>query len=242
MTMNTFANKEFLARIRGGDFAHPGEEEAIDLVLSHLSPGPGETVLDAGCGRGATADAIAKKTGADVIGVDLDAQSIGYANATYPGVRFEAADIAKLGELGLPETGVIYAFNSLYACADLDGCFSAFRRISNAGARAGVFDYIAYDAGALAETDCLPSSVHTMTEMRQVPERHGWSCTGIINLDLDYAMWYRRFLARMDEHRTELAAARTPAFFEEVRNRYADMLRCLEQGTLGAALHIYARR
>ncbi|MCC0057656.1 MAG: methyltransferase domain-containing protein [Hyphomicrobiaceae bacterium] len=239
MTMNSFANKEYLARIRGGDFAHPGEEEAIDLVLSYLRPRSGETVLDAGCGRGATADAIRKKTSADVIGVDLDAQSIGYAKATYPGTRFEAADITMLGEMALPKIGAIYAFNSLYACADLDGCFSAFRRISNAGARAGVFDYIAYDADALADSNCLPSSVHTTAEMRQIPERHGWACTGIVNLDLDYAIWYRRFLSRMDENRAMLSAVRTPDFFDEVRKTYADMLRCLEQGTLGAALHTY---
>lgn len=240
MTMNSFENKEYLARIRGGDFAHPGEEEAIDLVLSHLRPGANETVLDAGCGRGATADAIQTLTGARVAGVDLDAQSIAYAKATYPGVQFVAGDITRLADLPLPRADVIYAFNSLYACADLEACFSAFRRIANSGARIAVFDYVAYDAGALAAADCLPDSVHTMAALRVAPERQGWMCTEIVNLDLHYAAWYRRFLARMDENRAALSAARTPAFFDEVRTKYAAMLRCLEEGTLGAALHIFA--
>ena len=38
-----------------------------------------------------------------------------------------------------------------------------------------------------------------------------------------------------------LSAVRTPDFFDEVRKTYADMLHCLEQGTLGAALHTYVQ-
>jgi len=34
--------------------------------------------------------------------------------------------------------------------------------------------------------------------------------------------------------------ARTPPFFDEVRKKFAAMLRCMEQGTLGAAPHTYA--
>ena len=238
--MNTFDNKTFLARIRGGDFAHPGEDDAIDLVLSHVSPASGETVLDAGCGLGATADAIAKKTGADVVGVDLDAESVRYAGGRYEDRQFLQGDITKLGALGLPKVDVIYAFNSLYACADLEACFAAFREAANPRARIAVFDYIAYDATALAEADCLPRSVHSMAEMRQVPSRQGWSCTRIVNLDQDYIAWYERFLARMDENRDMLGAARSPAFFDDIRKKYDDMRACLAQGVLGGALHSYA--
>lgn len=239
--MNTFENKAFLAHVRGGDFAHPGEEEAINLVLSHVKPEPRETVLDAGCGLGGTADAIGKKTGAVVVGVDLDAESMRYANAAYQDSQFILGDVTKLGEMALPKMDVIYAFNSLYACPDLEACFSSFRKVSNSGARIAVFDYTAYDGCALAGTECLPPSVHSMTQMRQLPERQGWACTGIVNLDLAYAAWYGRFLARMDGNRVALAAARSPELFEAVRKKYADMLRCLEQGTLGGALHVYAR-
>lgn len=239
--MNTFENKAFLARVRGGDFAHPGEEEAIDLVLSYVKPEPRETVLDAGCGLGATADAIGKKTGAVVVGVDLDEESMRYANGAYQDSQFIPGDVTKLGEMALPKMDVIYAFNSLYACPDLRACFSSFREVSNSGGRIAVFDYIAYDADALVETECLPSSVHSMTQMRQFPEYQGWACTGIANLDLAYAAWYGRFLARMDENQEALATTYSPELFDAVRKKYAEMLGCLEQGTLGGALHVYAR-
>ena len=179
-SMNSFENKAFLARVRGGDFAHPGEEEAIDLVLSHVKPEARETVLDAACGLGATADAIGKKTGAVVVGVDLDAESMRYTNAAYQGSQFIPGDVTKLGEMAMPKMDVIYAFNSLYACPDLEACFSSFREVSNSGGRIAVFDYIAYDADALVGRECLPPSVHSMRQMRQLPEREGWACTGIV--------------------------------------------------------------
>ncbi|MEM7397434.1 MAG: methyltransferase domain-containing protein [Pseudomonadota bacterium] len=241
-TMNSFENKSFLAQIRGSDFAHPGEEGAIDLVLSHVRPEPHQTVLDAGCGLGATADAIGQKTGAVVVGVDLDADAMSYANTRYQDSQFIPGDITKLDALSLPKVDVIYAFNSLYACADLDACFAAFRAVAKANARVAVFDYVAYDAAELAKADCLPSSVQTMTDMRQAPERQGWACTAIINLDNEYAAWYRRFLERMDDNRDALTASRSLDFFVEVRKKYADMCECLELGVLGGAIHIYSKQ
>nr|MDJ0513370.1 hypothetical protein [Methyloceanibacter sp.] len=95
---------------------------------------------------------------------------------------------------------------------------------------------------AVAQADCLPRSVHSMTEMRQAPERQGWVCTGIVNLDIEYTAWYRRFLERMDDNRDALAALRSLDFFDEVRKKYADMRDCLELGVLGGAMHTYARK
>ena len=51
MRMNSPKGKELLAMIRRGDYAHPGEEEAINLVFKHRKPEAGCRILDAGCGR-----------------------------------------------------------------------------------------------------------------------------------------------------------------------------------------------
>ena len=44
----------------------------------------------------------------------------------------------------------------------------------------------------------------------------------------------------MNENQEALAATRSPELFDAVQKKYADMLGCLEQGTLGGALHVYA--
>jgi SAM-dependent methyltransferase len=198
-------------------------------------------VLDAGCGLGATADVIGKRTGAIVVGVDLDADAMAYANARYQDAQFIPGDITQLDDLALPKVAVIYAFNSLYACHDLEACFAAFTKIAAPDARIAVFDYVAYDAALLAQVDCLPPSVHSMAEMRQLPDAQGWRCTRIVNLYAEYGGWYGRFLARIDENREALAVKQSAEFFDEVRKKYADMRLCIERGVLAAALHTYAR-
>ncbi len=52
MDMNSPMGKQILALIRDGDYAHAGEEEAIELTLKNVSKDPGRRVLDVGCGRG----------------------------------------------------------------------------------------------------------------------------------------------------------------------------------------------
>ena len=57
---------------------------------------------------------------------------------------------------------------------------------------------------------------------------------------VDFPQWSAEAtLARMDENRSMLGAARSPAFFDEVRKKYDDMRLCLQRGVLGGALHSY---
>lgn len=49
-------NKKFLSFIRNGDYAHAGEEEAIELAMSGIEKNPQRNILDVGCGLGGTAN------------------------------------------------------------------------------------------------------------------------------------------------------------------------------------------
>ncbi len=55
MRMDEFDGKKFLATVRGEDFAHAGEKDAIDLVFERIPAQSNWKVLDVGCGRGGTA-------------------------------------------------------------------------------------------------------------------------------------------------------------------------------------------
>ncbi|MCP4315878.1 MAG: class I SAM-dependent methyltransferase [Hyphomicrobiales bacterium] len=54
-TMNSYLGKQLLALVRQGNYAHAGEEEAIELAMADLPKDAGQELLDAGCGRGGTA-------------------------------------------------------------------------------------------------------------------------------------------------------------------------------------------
>jgi hypothetical protein len=59
MNMNSFEGKRILALIRDGDYAHAGEEEAIECSFRSIPKNLEHWLLDVGCGRGGSADYLA---------------------------------------------------------------------------------------------------------------------------------------------------------------------------------------
>ena len=80
-----------------------GEARLVDAMLTR-----GARVLDAGCGPGRVAGALAAR-GHQVVGVDADPVLIAAANVDYPGPRFLVADLA---ELDLARQGEPEAFDA----------------------------------------------------------------------------------------------------------------------------------
>lgn len=72
----------------GADLA--GEARLLDALVP-----PGARILDAGCGTGRVAAALAAR-GHNVVGVDADPALIDAARADHPGPRFLVADLAEL--------------------------------------------------------------------------------------------------------------------------------------------------
>ncbi|MGC3862869.1 class I SAM-dependent methyltransferase [Micromonospora chersina] len=72
----------------GADLA--GEARLLDTLVP-----PGSRILDAGCGTGRVAAALAER-GHTVVGVDADPVLIDAARADHPGPRFLVADLADL--------------------------------------------------------------------------------------------------------------------------------------------------
>jgi SAM-dependent methyltransferase len=82
--------------------------EAIPELAGELRLGPGSTVLDLACGRGAYGLLIAKETGASLIGVDFSAQALTEAReqAARMGVRDASFRLGELTATGLPDASV----------------------------------------------------------------------------------------------------------------------------------------
>jgi ubiquinone/menaquinone biosynthesis C-methylase UbiE len=98
-----------LSRIMRGVYGedYPEEVEPFNFVTQrdlirfagYLSIGPGDTLVDLGCGRGGPGLWMARETGADLIAVDLSAVGIGHARQRIAGfglegrARFLVADL-----------------------------------------------------------------------------------------------------------------------------------------------------
>ena len=59
LAMSCATGKRLLALVREGDYAHPGEAEAIRLLLAGVRPDEHRRILDAGCGGGGAGPAPA---------------------------------------------------------------------------------------------------------------------------------------------------------------------------------------
>ncbi|HTX01686.1 MAG TPA: class I SAM-dependent methyltransferase [Acidimicrobiales bacterium] len=85
----------------GADLA--GEARLVDALVAPVS-----RILDAGCGTGRVAAALAER-GHAVVGVDVDPVLIAAAAADHPGPAWVLADLA---ELDLPATGFAEPFDA----------------------------------------------------------------------------------------------------------------------------------
>jgi SAM-dependent methyltransferase len=90
----------FLA-VLGKRVIHPGGRASTDRLLGWAGPGPGEKVLDIGCGVGTTAIRIARQFGATVVAADISPLMLERAarnvrRAGVDGVLVESADILDL--------------------------------------------------------------------------------------------------------------------------------------------------
>ena len=141
MNMNSFEGKRILALIRDGDYAHPGEEEAIERAFRGVPKSPGNWILDVGCGRGGSAEYLRSHGWGNLAGIDRDVDSIEYAKATYRDVEFHTCDVLDVPAAVGREFDVIYMLSAFYAFADQRAALAGLRKVAKPGARLVIFDY-----------------------------------------------------------------------------------------------------
>src|SRR5690348_8068904 len=131
--------RRLLTQLRGGDYAHAGDKEAVDMVIARalqLSPeiqeGP---CLDVGSGFGGTAAHVADLNFKSVHGIDLDQAAILYAKEQYPKIDFIAADALQASQFYGPATfSFLFMFNVLYAIEDKLALLKELAKVAKPGA------------------------------------------------------------------------------------------------------------
>lgn len=232
--LNSPLGKRILATTRAGNYAHPGEEEAIVKTLAPFVRGADAHWLDAGCGRGGTAAFIMQKGWAKVTAFDIDAVSIEEARAAYPEVCFHACGVLDAPRAISEKFDLLYAFNAFYAFPEQAASLQALRTLTTDSSTLVLFDYI--DRGGfyklpMAQWD---EAHHWHPIDLQIFEKtlanSGWKLETTHDLDADYIRWYEWLLSRFETRREALlefapieAVDHTKAFFtlllEAIRSR-----------------------
>jgi len=255
MRMNSAPGKEILALIREGNYAHPGEEGAIDLAFESLPPDPARQVLDIGCGRGGTADYVRRHGWGTVTGVDIDAATLASAQKLYPDITFSVADAARIGELWQSRFDLIYLFNAFYAFPDQAQALGEMHGAAKPGASLMIFDYTGCD-GSPHDTDDWPESSNgerrtpfthqswTPLHPERFPDelrRTGWDLERTVDFSAHYLTWYQQLCDRIRAKREQIISGYGREWFDYVLVTYQELLDSVRAGAIGGAAY-WARR
>jgi arsenite methyltransferase len=163
------------ARFLLGDSFHPGGAVLTSQLITALAVGADATVIDVGCGRGASALQLARETGARVIGVELSPANVAAANdaardaGLSEAVRFLQGDAEALP---LADASVDGALCECALCTfpDKDAAAHEFARVLRPGARLALADVTADPAKLPAELTNLQAWIACIGDARPLTE------------------------------------------------------------------------
>jgi SAM-dependent methyltransferase len=240
MNMNSFEGKRILALIRDGDYAHAGEEEAIERALRSVPKSPLNRILDVGCGRGGSAEYLRRHGWGNLAGIDRDNDTVEYAKATYPEVEFHTCDVLEVPAIVTREFDVIYMLNAFYAFADQRAALTALRKVAKLGARLVIFDYAI--GGPPNETDLsvegqvfIPHPIQ-LSGIGDLIRESGWEPGVVEDLSADYARWYAAFVERIRCKQDEIEKIGGVEWYRFVLSMYSGLHGVIASGTLGGAI------
>jgi SAM-dependent methyltransferase len=239
MNMNSFEGKRILALIREGDYAHAGEEEAIERAFRTIPKNPSQWMLDVGCGRGGTAGYLRRHRWGHVAGIDRDAESIDYARATYLDVAFHVCDVLDVPRTVAREFDIIYMLNAFYAFDRQRDALAALRKVAKLAAQLVIFDYTVGEKSGGTPNPMMPHAIR-LPEIAAMLREAGWEPGSVEDLSADYARWYTAFVDRIRLKQAEIEKIGGADSYNYVLSMYSGRYGAVVQGEIGGAI-VHAR-
>ncbi len=236
-----------LSELRGGDFTHAGDKEAVDMVISKIKQEFPEILkgncLDVGCGFGGTADYFVKNGFKHVWGIDIDPAVINYAKSKYKQVQFSSVDAAFVSlKFDRDFFSFIYLFNVLYAIEDKVTVLRQLARVSKPGTILMIFDYsVEETTEPLLDLAGKPMCPIQTKKIKQQLYESGWEVLEVRDLSETFAVWYEQLLQKLENKKKEITGHFLEKDIAKFSATYIHILHQLHNKTLGGVL-IYAKR
>jgi ubiquinone/menaquinone biosynthesis C-methylase UbiE len=244
MNMNSFEGKRILALVREGDYVHAGEEEAIERSFRAIPKNASSWMLDVGCGRGGSAEYLRRNGWGHVEGIDRDAESIAYAKAAWPEIKFHVCDVLEVPQTVDRAFDIIYMLNAFYAFAKQPDALAALRSVARPGARLVIFDYTlgakAKDESLAVDRQVFIPHAMKLAEIPDMLRQAVWEPGAIEDLSAEYTRWYATFVERIRHKRAEIEKIGGAGWYDFVLSMYSGLQGVIAQGTLGGAI-VHAR-
>ena len=239
-SMNSYLGQRILSLVREGDYAHAGEEEAIGLAMSSVEKDPRRIILDAGCGRGGTADYLHRNGWGQVVGIDIEVRSIEAARQNYPNISFLACDVCDVDQCVDVRPDVVCMFNAYYCFKDQSKALTSLLKIARPHTRMIIFDHV--DRGGYQDNPLmdagepfLPNPLR-LDEVRQRLASTGWQAPELRELNDEYVNWYARLVGKIERARDRITDLAGDHGYDHVLGLYRGLRNAALHKKLGAAV------
>jgi len=216
--MNSALGKKIISLLRNGDYAHPGAEEAIDMVFKNIPKQANRSLLDVGCGLGGTADYLQKKGYGKVTGVEIDKGILALAKNKYPELNLILADINEVDKILNIKFDLIYHFCSFYAFPDQLKVLKTLRKVAHDKTELIIFDY-AVSGSCRKNTKVIPHPLD-LKKIDNMFEISRWEKLECNDISGYYKKEYADFVSKIKEKRNEIIRLSDKESYEYVKSSY----------------------
>ena len=238
--MNSATGKRLLALVRDGDYAHPGEEEAIRLLLAGVCPDGRRRILDAGCGSGGTAAWIQARGYGAVTGLEIDAETVRLARGRHPEITVVGGDVQRAAEALSGPFDLIYSMTALYAVPDQRAALKQLGALAAPSAELRLVEYADPAGRFAAATQEHPGNAWWQPlDPRRLDglfAGSGWMPAEVRDLGLELERWYVDLCRRITDRRAAITRELGADWFELAHAEYAGILEMVRGGQLSGLL------
>ena len=237
--MNSITGKLILSLVRDSDYAHAGEEEAIDLALGPIVSPSTRRWLDVGCGIGGTARYVVGRGWGQVTGIDLDPANIEVARRHHPGLEFVCCDVVDLQRNVTGAFDVIYLLNAFFLFSDQTTALHAMRAVARPEARLVIFDYVdlgGYGAWQVHRKSLGLQHPLVLDQIESILADTGWTLDRVLPANREYLRWYEALVDRIERKRKAIVSLASEDFYDFVLTEFSEIREDVRAGRLGGAI------
>lgn len=238
--------KHILAFLRDGDFAHPGETEAIDLAMQPILKDKNRNVLDIGCGLGGTAKYLLQNGFGNATGIDIDANNIEYASKKYPEILFVQCDVLQATQYLREKYQLMVCFSALFCFPKQQEALKQLSLLADNNCELMIFDYAQYDDTPIESPFQWSSTASQfkpiyLKSFEKILADSGWNLTSSIDTTSLHKKWYEMLLHRFERKKAEMVKHFDADLVNKMQKGYELLLQLINEKKVGGVV-VYAKR